>query len=76
VAEVEREIDGAQPPRGAFVGPIRGDDLRNDVTTIDDLDSPYGRYALVLALARPTGTAVGAYGASAGADSQYPARTP
>jgi hypothetical protein len=75
VAEIERDLDGLDPPRGAFVGPIRGDALREDVTTIDDLDSPYGRLALVLALAQPPGSAAGAYGISAGADSQYPART-
>jgi hypothetical protein len=76
VAEIERELAGVDPPRGAFVGPIRGDALREDVTTIDNLDSPYGRLALALALAPPAGTAVGAYGVSAGADSQYPAQTP
>jgi hypothetical protein len=76
VAEIERELAGLDPPRGAFVGPIRGDALREDVATIDNLDSPYGRLALVLALAPPAGSAVGAYGVSAGADSQYPAEAP
>jgi hypothetical protein len=76
LAEVDRDLAGQDPPRGAFVGPIRGDALRDDVTTIDDLDSPYGRLAAVLALARPVGAAIGAYGVTAAADSQYPPRTP
>jgi hypothetical protein len=76
LAEVDRVLAGQDPPRGAFVGPIRGDALREDVTTIDDLDSPYGRLAAVLALARPVGSAIGAYGITAAADSQYPPRTP
>jgi hypothetical protein len=76
VAGVQRTLDGTTPQRGAFVSPIRKDQLHTSVATIDNLDSPYGRLALVLDLAASPGTAVGAYGVAPGAAAQYPSGTP
>jgi hypothetical protein len=76
VAEVQRRLDQASPQRGAFVGPIRKGQLNTAVATIDDLDSPYGRLALILDLTATPGTAVGAYGVVPGAAAQYPSGTP
>jgi hypothetical protein len=76
VAAVQRTLAGTAPQRGAFVNPIRRDQLHNTVSTIDDLDSPYGRLALVLDLTASPGTAVGAFGVAPGAQAQYPSGTP
>jgi hypothetical protein len=72
VTEVQRTLDHATPARGAFVGPIRRDQLHTSVTTIDDLDSPYGQLALVVDLSATPGSTIGAYGITAGASGQYP----
>ncbi len=76
VAEVQRTVAGTSPARGAFVDPIRKDPLHNSVATIDDLDSPYGRLALVMVLAATPGSAVGSYGIGSGSSAQYPSGTP
>ncbi len=49
--------------RGAWIDPIAGsDELRNLVSTIDDLDLTSGRVAATLALAELASGAVGDYG--------------
>ena len=57
---------GEDAERAVFVGAIRDDgELRARVSTVDDLDLPYGQLALVLALEDLAGGAVGHYGLAA-----------
>lgn len=61
-----------QPPRGATVAPMRHGDLASQVSTVDDLDEPFGRIAVVYAVAeqRELGR-VGHYGTGAGAAAPF-----
>jgi hypothetical protein len=70
--EVFAEKDGG-PKRGALLSPIRGnDDLKQAVSTIDDMDQLEGRVASVLALADLGRNVVGQYGYGAGASKSAP----
>ena len=70
--EVFAEKDGG-PKRGALLSPIRGsDDLKQTVSTIDDMDQLEGRVASVLALADLGRNVVGQYGYGAGASKSAP----
>jgi hypothetical protein len=65
VAETYDNRDGAPsaPERGAAVAPVRGDPtLRDDVSTVDDLELVQGRVAAVLALEQIAGGTTGHYG--------------
>lgn len=65
--------DDATPRRGAFVDPLRiDDDLSARLITVDDLDAPFGRLALVLALAQMPEVTAGAYGSATTATSRFP----
>ena len=75
--------DGASGPasedseRTTFVGPIRQGDLtRTKVTTVDDLDTPEGIAALVLALQDTGKSIVGHFGVAPGATRLLPAPVP
>jgi hypothetical protein len=60
--------------RGTWIAPIRNDDqLKTQVSTIDDVDLVQGRVASALALAVLARGVVGAYGIGAGAASTVPA---
>jgi len=60
--------------RGVWLAPIRNDDqLKRQVSTIDDVDVVQGRVASTLALAVLARGVVGAYGTGAGAQSTVPA---
>jgi len=70
--EMFEEKDGG-PKRGALLSPIRGDDnLKQAVSTIDDMDQLEGRVASVLALADLGRNVVGQYGYGAGASKSAP----
>lgn len=59
--------------RGAVVDPIRKDDAAAAATvTIDNLDEPFGRLAMVLALADIDQDPSGAYGETSTAERQFP----
>jgi hypothetical protein len=71
-AEVFVEKDDG-PKRGAMLAPIRGSDqLKQAVSTVDDLDLVEGRVASVLALADLGRNVVGQYGYGAGATTSAP----
>jgi hypothetical protein len=60
--------------RGTWIAPIRNDDqLKTQVSTIDDVDLVQGRVASALALAVLARGVVGAFGIGAGAQSTVPA---
>jgi copper transport outer membrane protein MctB len=70
--EIFDEKDGG-PKRGAMLTPIRGsDDLKQAVSTVDDLDLVEGRVASVLALADFGRNVVGQYGYGTGATKSTP----
>ena len=59
--------------RGAVVDPIRKDDAASaNTVTIDDVDHPYGRLALVLALSDLDRHHSGSYGEASTAERQFP----
>jgi len=65
--------DDGVPERGAFVDPLRADDdLASQVVTVDDVDEPFGRLALVLALGELPAITSGAYGMAASATAPFP----
>lgn len=65
--------DDATPRRGEFVDRLRvDDDLAARLITVDDLDAPFGRLALVLALAQLPDVTAGAYGSAPTAASRFP----
>lgn len=71
-AEVFEEKDGG-PKRGAVLSPVRdSDELKQVVSTVDDLDQLEGRVASVLALADLGRNVVGQYGFGAGATKSAP----
>jgi hypothetical protein len=64
---------GGEESRTVFVGLIRDDDeLRQLVTTVDDLETFAGRAATVLALQDAARGRIGHYGVGDGADSLLP----
>jgi copper transport outer membrane protein MctB len=68
------EIDSDPTNRGVWLAPIRNDDqLKRQVSTIDNVDVVQGRVASTLALAVLARGVVGAYGTGAGAQSTVPA---
>ena len=70
--EVFEEKDGG-PKRGALLSPIRSsDDLKQAVSTVDDMDQLEGRVSSVLALADLVRNVVGQYGFGAGAAKSAP----
>lgn len=70
--EVFEEKDGG-PKRGALLSPIRSsDDLKQAVSTVDDMDQLEGRVSSVLALADLGRNVVGQYGFGAGAAKSAP----
>jgi hypothetical protein len=70
--EVFTEKDGG-PKRGTMVAPIReSDQLKQAVSTIDDVDQLEGRVASVLALSDLGRNVVGQYGYGAGATKSAP----
>ncbi|HMG25221.1 MAG TPA: copper transporter [Acidimicrobiia bacterium] len=70
--EVFDEKDGG-PKRGATLAPVRdSDQLKQAVSTVDDLDVVEGRVATVLALADLGRNVVGQYGYGAGATKSAP----
>jgi hypothetical protein len=70
--EIFTEKDGG-PKRGAMVAPIReSDQLKQAVSTIDDVDQLEGRVASVLALSDLGRNVVGQYGYGAGATKSAP----
>lgn len=61
------------PARGSFVDPIRDDDdLAGRLITVDDVDEPFGRLALVLALGELPGLTTGSYGVAESAAQPFP----
>ena len=75
--EAERRLGDQKPFRGEFIGPLRKDEaIASALSTIDDLDRPNGRLALVLLLAATPGTATGSYGITDTAVTQYPSASP
>jgi len=76
VAEVFRAQDDG-PDRGIRLGAVReDDDLRQIVSTVDDLELAEGRVTAVLALADLGRGVVGQYGYGAGADRSLPEAAP
>ena len=72
VGEVFAEKDGG-PKRGSMLAPIRdSDELKQVVSTIDDVDQLEGRVASVLALSDLGRNVVGQYGYGAGATKSAP----
>jgi len=70
--EVFAEKDGG-PKRGAVLAPIRNSDqLKQGVSTIDDLDQLEGRVASVLAVSDLGRNVIGQYGYGAGATKSAP----
>ena len=70
--EVFAEKDGG-PKRGATLSPIRdSDNLKQAVSTVDDIDALEGRVVSVLALADLGRNVVGQYGYGAGATQSAP----
>jgi hypothetical protein len=70
--EVFDEKDGG-PKRGATLAPIRdSDELKQAVSTVDDLDVLEGRIVSVLALGDLGRNVVGQYGYGAGATKSAP----
>jgi hypothetical protein len=70
--EVFAEKDGG-PKRGAMLAPIRNsDELKQAVSTVDDVDQLEGRVASVLALSDLGRNVVGQYGYGAGATKSAP----
>lgn len=70
--EVFEDKDGG-PKRGALLSPIRSsDDLKQAVSTVDDMDQLEGRVSSVLALADLGRNVVGQYGFGAGAAKSAP----
>jgi hypothetical protein len=68
------ELDPDDTSRGAWLAPIRNDDqLKQQVSTIDDVDVVQGQVASTLALAVLARGVVGAYGTGAGAQTTVPA---
>ena len=59
--------------RAAFVGPVRDDrDVRDQVSSVDDLERPAGRTAAVLALAQLGDGRTGHYGVAGSASASLP----
>ena len=72
---VDRSLDPNQTQRGVFVEPIRLDEaVAPEVVTIDDIDLPFGRVALLLGLAGSTPT--GRFGVLPSAEAAFPAIRP
>ncbi len=64
---------GEEPSRVGFVGAVRDDEeLRAALSTIDHLELPFGRFALVLALEQTGDGVVGHYGIGEGSDQVAP----
>jgi len=62
-----------EPARGSFIEPFRGDeDLAEAIVTVDDVDEPLGRAALLLALGRIDRSPAGRYGEADSADRLFP----
>jgi|JI10StandDraft_1071094.scaffolds.fasta_scaffold106248_2 hypothetical protein len=61
------------PARGTFVDPLRDDDdLSGRLITVDDVDEPFGRLAVVLALGELPGLSTGSYGIAESASQPFP----
>lgn len=78
-AEGGQDPDPASAPpkpaiREQFVGPLRGADLgvNGKIATVDNVDQPRGRIAVVYALQNLTQQKVGHYGVGAHADALFP----
>ncbi len=69
---IQRSI--AEPSlRGAFVEPLREDTAVSEaIASIDALDQPFGRFALLRLLGMPPAEATGAYGITESATSAFP----
>jgi hypothetical protein len=65
-----------QPPlRGEFVAPLRRVEATGkQLATVDSLDLPFGRFALLRLLALPAAEATGSYGVTDGAAGPFPSR--
>lgn len=64
---------GEPPLRGGFVEPLREQGgLSETLASIDALDQPFGRFALLRLLGTPPAEATGAYGITASAASAFP----
>lgn len=73
VEQVDRDLAATEPLRGAFVEPLREQDAdATELATIDALDEPFGRFALLRLLALPPAEATGAYGVMPSASSPFP----
>lgn len=73
VEQVDRELAETEPVRGAFVEPLREQDAdATELATIDALDEPFGRFALLRLLALLPAEATGAYGVMPSASSPFP----
>lgn len=71
--EVESVESEDVPVRGAFVDRFRtSEDLDGRLVTVDDVDSPFGRLALVLALAQLPEVGAGDYGIAPTAERPFP----
>lgn len=72
VDDALRSLDKAAPARGRFIGAVRRDAVvRDRISTVDDLDRPTGRLAVMLSLAAlPDVT--GDYGIVGDTDGPYP----
>ena len=68
-ADLEAIDDTDTPERGAFVDSLRSDDtLSKRIITVDNVDEPFGRLAVVLALSKLPTLTSGSYGIAASAD--------
>jgi hypothetical protein len=71
---VEASRDEPEAPRGEFVGAVRNDRrLRDQLSTVDDIEAFAGRAAVVLALDDLRRARVGHYGVGPGAERLLPA---
>lgn len=61
------------PARGTFVDPLRSDEgLSGRLITVDDVDEPFGRLAVILSLGELPALASGAYGVAESATQPFP----
>ncbi|MFN8051078.1 MAG: copper transporter [Acidimicrobiales bacterium] len=71
--DLEAIDDTDTPERGAFVDSLRSDDtLSKRIITVDNVDEPFGRLAVVLALSKLPTLTSGSYGIASSADAPFP----
>lgn len=76
VAAEDYQVQDNGPARGERLTALVGDDLRDDVSTVDNIDLAAGRVTAVLTLVEMQRHRVGHYGFGKGADRAVPAPAP